>query len=125
MSVLVFVDEKMASGTSLNMIPGGFKGLKFLHKHRIIDNEKIILEEREKAIETYQRKNPRLGVPNLIISELWKDEDYVQKVVCGHKGRLSVDQIRKIRELHSLSMPFEKIAEIVNANSVDAYSGRT
>ncbi len=116
------VDEQMEAGSSLNMIPGGFKGLKFLHKHRVIDKENISLEEREKAIETYQRQNPRLGVPNLIISELWKDEDYAQKVICGHEGRLSVDQVRKIRELDSLSMPVEKIAELVNANSVEQVS---
>ena len=28
------VDEQMNAKTSLNMIPGGFKGMKFLHKHR-------------------------------------------------------------------------------------------
>jgi hypothetical protein len=29
------VDIHMAAGNSLNMIPGGFKGNRFLHEHRL------------------------------------------------------------------------------------------
>ena len=29
------VDEQMDAGVSLNMIPGGFKGMKYLHEHRL------------------------------------------------------------------------------------------
>jgi hypothetical protein len=66
------VDEQMKAGTSLNMIPGGFKGMKFLHEHRLTDKPVVSLKQRNKAIQKYQALHPRAGIPNLIISELWK-----------------------------------------------------
>jgi len=53
------VDKIANDQYGLNMIPGGFKGLKFLHEHRIISNMNISLEEREMAIADYIKKNPR------------------------------------------------------------------
>ncbi|MDY7024980.1 MAG: hypothetical protein SVC26_01395 [Pseudomonadota bacterium] len=111
------VDAQMEAGTSLNMIPGGKKGLKFLHKHRLISDQNISLDEREKAIREYQKTNPRLGIPNLIISELWKDEEYAQRIICGAEGRLSAEQVRKIRDLNENSIPVEKITEMVGAKN--------
>jgi hypothetical protein len=110
------VDKYMSLGKSLNMIPGGFKGIKFLHEHRLLGStNNVTLEERERAITDYQRLNPRIGVPNLLISELWKNEEYAQKVICGVEGRLSVEQVREIRRLNTLGMPIEKIASMVRA----------
>jgi hypothetical protein len=110
------VDKYMALGKSLNMIPGGFKGIKFLHEHKLLNSARIItLEDRERAIIEYQRLNPRIGIPNLLISELWKNEEYAQKVICGVEGRLSVDQIREIRRLNALGIPIEKITSLVKA----------
>ncbi|WP_210458918.1 hypothetical protein [Vibrio crassostreae] len=93
------VDQCMANGNSLNMIPGGFKGLRFLHEHRITDRERISLEERDVAISDYQRLNPNKGVPNLMVSKLWCDQDYVNRVICGHSNRLTVEQVLEIRRL--------------------------
>lgn len=110
------VDIAKARGKSLNMIPGGFKGIKFLHEHRLLGSSgNVTVEDRERAIATYQALNPRTGVPNLLISELWKNEDYAQKVICGAEGRLSVQQIREIRRLNALGIPIEKIVHLVNA----------
>jgi len=112
------VDREMAAGTSLNMIPGGFKGMKFLHEHRITKEFRISLKKREEAIGRYQAISPSSGVPNLIISELWKNPDYAEKVICGIEGRLSVDQVKRIRELNGLGVPIEKILEIVKARNL-------
>lgn len=110
------VDKCMSLGKSLNMIPGGFKGIKFLHEHRLLGSTgNVTLEDRERAITNYQHLNPRIGVPNLLISELWKNEEYAQKVICGVEGRLSVEQVREIRRLNMLGMSVEKIASMVNA----------
>ncbi|HCM0780008.1 TPA: hypothetical protein N2777_001642 [Vibrio parahaemolyticus] len=106
------VDQCMDNGNSLNMIPGGFKGLRFLHEHRVTDRERISLEERDIAIAEYQRINPQKGVPNLMISKLWANQDYVNSVICGHSNRLTVEQVRKIRELsenHSISFVMKKL----------------
>lgn len=111
------VDEQIDAGASLNMIPGGFKGMKFLHKHRFTNTPIVSLKEREIAINQYQKENPRLGVPNLIISELWKDEEYAKRVICGGEDRLTVDQVREIRTLSSLGVPIVKITEMVKAKN--------
>ena len=112
------VDEQMNKGTSLNMIPGGFKGMKYLHEHRLTNTPKVSLKERDTAIIKYQAQNPRAGVPNLIISGLWNSEEYAQKVICGAEGRLSANQIRKIRELNESSIPIEKITVMVKAKDI-------
>ncbi|KAF3984790.1 MAG: hypothetical protein HFP81_00335 [Methylococcales symbiont of Hymedesmia sp. n. MRB-2018] len=112
------VDEQMDNGTSLNMILGGFKGMKHLHEHRLTNKPVVSLKERDAAIIKYQALHPRAGIPNLIISELWNNEEYALKVICGVEGRLSADQVRKIRELNELSIPVEKITERVKAKNV-------
>lgn len=109
------VDQLMESGTALNMIPGGFKGMRFLHEHRLLPSARVSVEERDAGIATYQAINPRAGVPNLIISDLWNDDRYAESVICGRDGRLSVDQVRKIRELNASGIPIEKIIELSGA----------
>ncbi|WP_211222833.1 hypothetical protein [Paludibacterium yongneupense] len=110
------VDKYMAIGKSLNMIPGGFKGIKFLHKLNLLrPSGKVALEERERAIEAYQYDNPRAGIPNLLISNLWQNEDYAVKVICSAENRLSVDQVRLIRRLSEDGTPIDRIVSIVGA----------
>ena len=123
------VDRCMDSGNSLNMIPGGFKGMKFLHEHRLLNSDKANLEERDAAILEYQKQHPRAGISNLLISELWKDDNYASKIICGPEGRLSVQQVQKIRELDNAGIPIEKICEMVNALNINqverVLSGKT
>ena len=112
------VDQCMDAGISLNMIPGGFKGMKFLHKHRLLNNDKATLKERDKAIINYQKLHPRAGMANLLISELWKDDSYAAKIICGPEDRLSIEQVKKIRELNEARFPIEKICQMVNALNI-------
>ncbi|MBL0350191.1 MAG: hypothetical protein IPP68_07445 [Elusimicrobia bacterium] len=68
-------EEKAVDGISsdqygLNMIPGGFKGLKLLHEHRFTSRVRVSLDERERAIEEYARQNPRKGIPNPFMKAL-------------------------------------------------------
>ncbi|WP_019025082.1 MULTISPECIES: hypothetical protein [unclassified Thioalkalivibrio] len=111
------VDREMSDGTSLNMIPGGFKGMRFLHEHRLTTSNVVSLQEREQAVARYQAQNPRAGIPNLIISELWRKPEYAEQVICGAEGRLSPAQVRSIRELNGLGVPVEKIAQSVGAKN--------
>jgi hypothetical protein len=112
------VDRDMAAGISLNMIPGGFKGMRFLHEHRLTKSPVVSLKERERANEEYQRQHPRAGIPNLLISELWKDDEWAAKTICGPADRLSEDQVRGIRALGDEGLPPEEIAERVGARNV-------
>jgi len=108
--------DKVAYGPNgLNMIPGGFKGAKFLHKHRITDRVGITFEERERAIDEYIRQNPRKGIPNPFISELWKDDDYYQRVIEARPKTLSPNQVRQIRVLAEKGWSFSQITKEIDA----------
>ena len=111
--------DKVAYGPNgLNMIPGGFKGAKFLHEHRITNNINISLEDRERAISEYIRQNPRKGIPNPFISELWEDDDYYQRVIEARPKTLTADQVRQIRELEEMGWPVSEITKEVNSLNV-------
>jgi hypothetical protein len=109
------VDTVAYGPNGLNMIPGGFKGLKFLHKLRITDHVNISLEERDKAIEEYVRRNPRKGIPNPFISELWKNDDYYLRVIEARPKTLSKEQVKQIRALGQMGWSVSQIAKEVNA----------
>lgn len=112
------VDLHKEQGNSLNMIPGGFKGLKFLHEHRLLASPSATLEEREAAIALHEVINPRAGIPNLLISTLWKDPDYAALVICGAEGRLSQDQVRQIRTLAKQGITHKEIMTVVGARNI-------
>jgi hypothetical protein len=112
------VDRVAYGPQGLNMIPGGFKGLEFLHKHRITDRVNISIEERNKAIEEYIRRNPRKGIPNPFIAELWKSEEFIEKNICSKKKTLSPEQVRRIRKLYEAGVDIDKIVDEVNALNV-------
>jgi len=108
--------DRVGVGTyGLNMIPGGFKGLKFLHTLRLTDRLNVSLEEREKAITEYVKQNPKKGIPNPFITELWKDDEFYIKVIEARSKTLSQDQVKRIRVLFGLGLSITKIAKEVNA----------
>lgn len=114
----VEVDRNMEAGTSLNMIPGGFKGMRFLHEHRLTNSPVISLKERDRTIQEYQKQHPRAGIPNLLISNLWKDNAWAEKVICGPGNRLSPEQVRSIRALDRQGLSPEEITRQVGAKNV-------
>ncbi|WP_047609080.1 hypothetical protein [Rahnella aquatilis] len=110
------VDQQMALGTSLNMIPGGFKGIRFLYEHKIITSNKPPLEERDLALEKYAFNHQPI-IPNILISNLWKNPDYAERVICGWEGRLTVEQVREIRRLNIQGRTASEIVENINAKN--------
>lgn len=108
--------DKFAYGPNgLNMIPGGFKGLRHLHMHGTIARQNISLEERDRAVAEYLRKNPRKGIPNPFMAELWKDDDYYLRVIEARPKTLSGKQVRLIRRLAAEGKSTEEIAEEAGA----------
>lgn len=110
-----YVDAHTLSPKGLNMIPGGFEGLKHLFKHRITERVDIDLEERDRAIAEYVRQNPLRGIPNPFMSELWKDDDYYLKVISSREDRLKPDQVRRIRDLDQSGFSVAEITKNVDA----------
>lgn len=108
--------DKFAYGPNgLNMIPGGFEGLRQLHKLGVIARQDISLEERDRAIAEYLRENPRKGIPNPFMAELWKDDNHYLKVNAANPKRLSAPQVRRIRELAAEGSSIEDITKAVGA----------
>lgn len=117
------VDHHHKHGRSLNAIPGGFKGLQYLHKlGRLRRVNGPDLKNREQAVREYCHENPNAGVPNLLMRELWKDEDYAAQVICNRPERLSVDQVREIRHLAAFDTPPEVIVDQVGARNLTQVS---
>jgi hypothetical protein len=110
-----FVDEVSLAPKGLNMIPGGLKGLKFLHEHAIRVPKNYTEEDIDHAVERYQQKHPRAGYSNKAISELWKTDDYYMKAVCSRSKCLNPEQVRAIRVLNDAGYDASDIAETVNA----------
>ncbi len=114
------VDRYMAEKRSLNMLPGGYKGLQALHKFGLLDRvTNVSLEERERAVDEYAKRHPRAGVPNLLIAGLWEDDDFYSKVIEGRSNTLTRAQVQRIRELAALGWSVEHIAEDVNARNAE------
>jgi len=114
------VDIHMANGKSLNMIPGGFKGLRFLHEHRLTRGVNISLEERETAIFEYaQQGSTRAGVPNLLLARMWRDDEFYLKVLAGRDDVLTPAQVMTIRQLAAAGKDERLILEIVGARNVE------
>lgn len=114
------VDRMMAEGRSLNMIPGGFKGLRLLHTLGHLKRAtNVSLQERDQAIAEYARRQPRAGVPNLLIAGLWQDDAFYARVIGGRSNTLSAEQVRRIRLLSSQGIAPEQIAAEVGARNID------
>jgi hypothetical protein len=124
-----YVDEHTLTPKGLNMIPGGFKGLRLLHQLRITDQIKISLEERDRAVAEYIRRNPRKGIPNPFISELWKDDHFYLRVIESREKTLSAEQVKQIRTLADLGwMPAQIVDEVEALNELqvrNVLKGRT
>src|ERR1700676_3669720 len=70
----------------LNMIPGGYAGLKYLStlSIRLIDTEYVA-----ESIAGAMCRDSIAGKPNPLCSARWQsDPDYAARVICGHHGRL-------------------------------------
>lgn len=101
----------------LNMIEGGYAGLKFLHEHRITDRVNISLDEREDAIERYVERQARSGYDNPAIAEMWKSYDYYLKHIQARPDTLEPEQVRLIRLMSMEGASIEKITEYVGARN--------
>lgn len=103
----------------LNMIPGGYEGLRFLAREGVgVRTADIEPEEREKVVVEYLKANPRKGIPNPLIAGKWLDDKYAEAVICGHENRLSAFQVREIRALNVLGLLPAEIATKVGAKSI-------
>jgi hypothetical protein len=122
LEVLYATEERLVKGhwsdaRRLNMIPGGKSGLKYLRENGMLPERVVPMpDERDRLLETWLRENPRRGLPAPWVSEKWKDDAWAVAQICGRDDRLSVEQVRAIRELAAL-YSVETIAERIGARN--------
>jgi hypothetical protein len=110
------VKGNMKEERSLNMIPGGFEGIKFLHTLRLLNGNSQTVDERNAALSEYER-TVRTG-PNPVIRALWLNDSYAINIICGAEGRLSPEQVFTIREMGMQNIPASEIVERVSALNI-------
>lgn len=92
----------------LNMVPGGKSGLRYLRENGVLSKGVVPLpDDRDKILHKSLSNHPRLGLPAPWVAEKWKDNDWAIAQICGRDGRLSVVQVKAIRELAKNHTPEE------------------
>ena len=102
----------------LNMIPGGYEGVRVLHKLSILKEHEVSdTEGREKLLDRYLRDHPQFGIPKPGVAAKWMDASYAESVICGRDNRLSGEQVREIRYLRAGGVSVEQIVIKVGATN--------
>lgn len=113
----------------LNMIPGGYEGMRALHRLSLARERQMIdTDEREAVLADYIRKNPS-HAPRPGMIARWNDPEYAEAVICGREYRLTAPQVREVRYRASSGAPAAEIARAVGAVSIEqirrVIAGRT
>lgn len=113
------VDGHWTDARRLNMIPGGKSGLKYLRENGML-SERVVPQpdERDRIVADWLRDHPRKGLPAPWVAEKWKDDAWAIAQICGRDNRLSVEQVRAIREL-AKTHSAETIADRIGARNSD------
>lgn len=109
------VSEMTLYPKGLNMIPGGHAGIRYLHKLGVLARN---AQERDEQLELLASRESIEGKPNPLCAARWAaDQDFVNRVICGHSGRLTVGQVRQIRLLASFGRPHSDVATTTGAST--------
>jgi hypothetical protein len=95
-------EERLVNRTltpkGLNMIPGGFAGMKYLHKLGLLAKERVALEDRDEAITTYLINHPNKGQPAPWVAQKWENDEYYEQVILNRSNTLTREQVLDIRK---------------------------
>ncbi|GFK93876.1 hypothetical protein NNJEOMEG_01714 [Fundidesulfovibrio magnetotacticus] len=104
----------------LNMIPGGYEGIRCLHRLAILKEPMHIdTEERELLLEKHLKEHPQLGIPNPGVAAKWNDPQYAEAVICGNENRLKAEQVRQIRYLAAIGNEIDVICAKVEIHDFE------
>lgn len=100
----------------LNMIPGGKAGFAYLAK---LGLEARTSESRDAIVERLSSRESIEGRPNPLCAARWEaDSSFVERVMCGHSGRLTVHQIERIRIGASLGKSSEVLVHELGIRNI-------
>ncbi|SHJ70870.1 hypothetical protein SAMN05444159_1283 [Bradyrhizobium lablabi] len=102
----------------LNMIPGGYAGLKYLRQIGAAGaNERVTPDDKQEIVNRFFESASRRGLPNPLAAANWCDPSYAEKVICAGDDRLKPDQIRNARFLASLGKSTDDIVTEIGARN--------
>ncbi len=115
------VEERMVERTlhprGLNMIPGGYAGMKYLHKLGYLAKERSTIDDRDYAAAQYLLKENRDGKEAPWVSENWAKDEFYEQVIFKRSNTLNRDQVLSIRKYgNEWGFGSELIANLVGAN---------
>lgn len=103
----------------LNMIPGGYAGLKYLRQIGAAGaHERVTPDSKQDIVNRFFETASRRGLPNPLAAANWCDPAYAEKVICAGEDRLKPDQIRNARFLSSLGKTAAEVATEIGARNV-------
>ena len=109
-----FVENLSLYPRGLNLIPGGFAGIRYLSSLGITARNAA---ERDEQVEALAARENVDGKPNPLCAARWaSDQDFVNRVICGHSGRLTVAQVRQIRMHASFGREFSDVADVTGSS---------
>lgn len=96
----------------LNMIPGGRAGIRYLHKLGVGHVKSAA--HRDDILESLSGQPDLQSKPNPLCAARWAaDPSYVERVICGHSGRLTAEQVRRVRMLKAFGKGSGEIQAIM------------
>lgn len=93
----IFV-ERTLHPKGLNMIPGGFAGMKFLHKLGYLKKDRVPIEQRDLAATRYLLERCGAGKVAPWVSTNWAKDDFYEHVIFNRKNTLNKEQVLSIRK---------------------------
>jgi hypothetical protein len=115
------VEEEMVDRFSLypkglNMIPGGYAGIRYLGQHGVREVNRKTWERRHKLIAELGSRCSREGRPNPLAAARWQDAGYAASVICSNPNNFSAADVAHIRLLGSYGSSSEVIADQLAVN---------
>jgi hypothetical protein len=102
----------------LNMIPGGYAGLKYLRQIGAVGNrERVSPDDKQNVVNRFFETATRKGLPNPLAAANWCDPSYAERVICAGEDRLKPSQIRDARFLASIGKSVDDIVIEVGARN--------
>lgn len=99
----------------LNMIPGGFAGIRFLGQRGFHGVTEKTWEHRSKLVREFRNHCERNRLPDPLLSarlsSVWKSDDYAASVICSNPNNFDLERVREARLLASFDWTTEQIAE--------------
>jgi hypothetical protein len=100
----------------LNMIPGGFAGLRWLAKHGCKKRSPKDWENRASIIRDMIKTSSLEGRPNPLVAAMWRNDDFAANIITKNPNNFNMDNVNEVRFLDSLGKSAEEIALHLNCH---------